>query len=555
MMELSVVVPTYNRVRRLRTCLESLAEQTHPASEFEVVVVVDGSRDGTRGMLDELQMPFPLIVLEQENQGQNRARDRGAREATGRVLLFVDDDVRASPTLVTEHLRAQGRQEGIVGIGRIDLELPARPDWFLRHFAEGWREHYEELDRSRKPPTWIDCYTGNVSVERSMFFEAGGFSEDIRRGDDIELGYRLAMSGATFQYLPEAQARQSEQKDIRELASDFRATGRAYVELSRRYPPMVPYLIGELAESSLRRTLLRYVLQVTRCPPRLLGWWGSLLRSAEGRRRWFYFLQTFFHWRGVREAVENREEWRRLMSRTPILMYHAFSAEDSASRFVMPARRFARQMKWVRRLGYRVIGLEELLSERRRHRMPRDRSVVITIDDAYADTLGHAYPVLQNHGYRATVFAVSDRIGGVNTWDEDKGLGGELGGRRLLTWPDLRRLAEDGIEIGAHTATHASLPGLSENRMRAEILGSKERLERGLERPVRTFAYPYGEYDTSCEEVAEDAGFWGACGVEPGLNTLGTPSYALRRVEIHGTLPLFRFLLALWVGDTRLRAG
>lgn len=548
MMELSVIIPTFNRGELLRGCLQSLAEQTHPASDFEVVVVVDGSTDRTREMLDALRTPFSLVVLEQPNQGQNLARNRGAAEAKGRYLLFLDDDIRAGPTLVAEHLRAQRLTGGVVGIGKIGLELPPRPDWFLRHFAEGWRGHYEELDRGGTRPTWIDCYTGNVSVERSTFFDAGGFSEDVRRGDDIELGYRLAAFGAAFQYLPDALAYQRERKGIRELASDFRSAGRAYVQLARRYPPMAPSLLGELAETNLRQTLLRYVLHLTRCPPRLLGWWGSRMRNVQRRRRWFYFLQTFFHWSGVRQAVDNREEWRRLMSGTPILMYHAFSDDDRGSRFVMPVRRFERQMKWVRRLGYRVIGLEEFLRERREHRMPAERSVVITIDDAYSDTLTRAYPVLRRHGCLATVFAVSDRIGGVNTWDDNG-----LRGRRLLTWSEILRLADDGIEFGAHTATHPSLPGSPEDRVREEIVGSKRRLESQLDRPIRAFAYPYGEHDELCRKVAQETGFWGACGVEPGLNTLGTPSYALRRVEIDGRLPLFRFLLALWVGDTHVR--
>lgn len=550
MTELSVIIPTYNRVERLRACLESLAEQTHPAEEFEVIVVVDGSTDGTRAMLASLEVPFALRVLEQTNQGQNRARNRGASEAKGPYLLFLDDDIRAAPALVAEHLSAQRGKHGVVGVGKIALELPARPDWFLRHFAEGWRRHYEELDGGEKQPTWIDCYTGNVSLKRRAFFGAGGFSDDVRRGDDIELGYRLETFGAAFTYLPEALGTQNEDKDIQQLASDFRASGRAYVQLARRYPPITPMLLGELAEGNLRWTLLRHALHLTRCPPRVLGWWGSRLRDRERARRWFYFLQTFFYWSGVRQAVRDRTEWRRLMSGTPILMYHAFTDDDRGSRFVIPTRRFACQLKWMRRLGYRVIGLEEFLRERRRHRMPAERSVVVTIDDAYVETLSHAYPLLRRHDGRATVFAVTDCIGAANAWDDDG-----LRGRRVLAWSDLDRLASDGIEIGAHTATHPSLLGLPEDRVRAEIIGSKRRLEARLERPVRTFAYPYGEHDGRCEAVAEEAGFWGACGVDSGLNTLGTPSYALRRVEVDGRLPLFRFLLALWVGDTHVRAG
>lgn len=114
-------------------------------------------------------------------------------------------------------------------------------------------------------------------------------------------------------------------------------------------------------------------------------------------------------------------------------------------------------------------------------------------------------------------------------------------------------MAGNGIEFGAHTETHPHLPALPPDSVRQEVTGSKSDLERRLRLPVRSFAYPYGERDPFVEQVVEQSGFWGSCGLQAGLNTVGTPTFNLRRVEIEGTLSLVRFLLALRTGDTRVR--
>lgn len=549
MCDISIIIPTYNRATRLQACLGALAQQAAPGSAFEVIVVVDGSTDDTRRMLDQLSVPFPLRVIWQPNQGQHIARNRGAETACGRHLLFLDDDIVAGPALVAEHVRVQDSADRTVGIGQLELSIPPTADWFMRQFAEGWRQHYDGLNRSERLPTWADCYGGNLSVARATFLAVGGFAEDVRRSHDIELGFRLSEHGAAFVYIPNAVGYQDERKGIRDMAGDFRAAGRAYVSLGRRHPAMLPTLLGAVADTNLRLTMFRHALRVAHVPPRLLGWIGSLFGSTPRAARWFHFVQTFFYWSGARQASVDGTEWHRLMRRVPILMYHAFGDTERASRYVMPARRFAQQMTWLRRMGYRVIGLEELLRHRREFRMPQARSVVITIDDAYRDTVSHAYPVLRRHRIPATVFVVSDRVGGANTWSDGNG----LQGRGLMTWEQIVQLMKDGIEIGAHTGTHPRLPQLTRDEIQHEMVGSKRTLEERLRLPIRTFAYPYGEYDATCEQVAEQTGFWCACGVEPGLNTLGTPLYALRRVEIDGTLSLFRFMLAVVVGDTGVR--
>src|SRR5262249_22621170 len=103
--KLSVVIPTFNRKNVLRLCLSALAFQTLPESLWEVIVVDDGSTDGTVSFCQEIALPFQLTYLRQANQGAGAARRAGVEAARGEFVLLCNDDTIASSTLLSEHLR------------------------------------------------------------------------------------------------------------------------------------------------------------------------------------------------------------------------------------------------------------------------------------------------------------------------------------------------------------------------------------------------------------------------------------------------------------------
>ena len=549
MVELSIVVPTYNRARLLRACLAALAAQTAAPGDFEVIVVVDGSTDGTLAMLQQVQTPYRLVVDVRPNGGAARARNQGAALARGRACLFLDDDILAEPQLVAEHLRAQRQAETpVVGLGQIVYGVPPHADGFARQVAAWWQDHYAALERGAAPGP-LDCWSGNLSVPVAAFRAVGGFDPAAEQSHDVDLGYRLVAAGLRLAYLPGAVGHQAHSKPFRLLAHDAEQAGRANVRLLERYPSLLPQLaLGRAAEARLRFQLLRRLLLALDPPLGLLHLASLVVGRGRLANAWYGLVFDLCYWRGVRAACANGETWRRLQHAPPVLLYHAFGRPgEPASRFVVPIRRFARQLRLLRCLGYTVLSLDQLLDARRSHRLPPARSLAITIDDGYADALELARPVLDRMHVPATLFAVSGALGGTNSWDRS----GPLAGRRLLDWSGLRQLASShGISIGAHTRTHARLTELEPAALASEVAGARSDLEQALGRPVVAFAYPYGAVDDAAAAAVGQAGYLAGCGIEAGGNSPARPDVALRRTEVWGTDSLLRFALAVCLGDS-----
>lgn len=110
-MEISLVIPTHNRKDVLVKCLDLLNNQTASKDEFEVILVDDGSSDGTDKEIEKIKINYQFKYIYQENQGQSVARNRGITEAKGRIILFIDDDVLAHKNLIKAHLKLQENQE------------------------------------------------------------------------------------------------------------------------------------------------------------------------------------------------------------------------------------------------------------------------------------------------------------------------------------------------------------------------------------------------------------------------------------------------------------
>jgi peptidoglycan/xylan/chitin deacetylase (PgdA/CDA1 family) len=544
-LQLSIVIPTFNRAARLRTCMDSLCRQTQPASEFEVIVVLDGSTDESEQMLRAMSTPFTLRVVRQENQGNGAARNHGAEVASAPYLLFLDDDIIASPEAVAEHLRAQREHGGAVVIGMGTKLLSRR----VGRFAKCAAEERQDLFRSweQRELRFIDCWSGILSVPRAAFLHVGGFATDLVREVDTELGYRLELAGLRLVCSRRGGGQEDERETPAHRLADSELRGEVAVELWRRHPPMIASIeLGGHWQLGRFWVALRRLCFALHIPPRLLVPIGNLLPRFSSARAWYRLVLSYCYWRGVRRVV-SEDTWRGLIHGTPILMYHAIGAPgERASRFVLPAHRFERQLRWLSARGYNVIELDELIRCRKEHRLVPARSVVITFDDGYADNRLLAAPILERWGFPTTVFLVS--TGTHNSWSNGASA---LEHRPLMSLSEARDLFGGVIQFGAHSRTHPDLVSLTEREAEQEIAGSRDELEAALGTTITTFAYPYGSSSPEVREAVQRAGFLGACGVELGRNRLATDPYDLKRLEIRGTDSLIRFALTLQLGNTR----
>lgn len=203
MPDLTVIIPTYNGGKILQGTLDALRRQTVAHDRFEIVVVDDGSTDGSTDGI-ETSGPPAVRVLRQRNGGRAVARNRGAAEAQGRVLLFLDADVWAAPELIDAHLQHHAGQTtlGVQG------PSPPAPESLTTLFMRACHVWPDWTRRNRENLSPFHVITRNFSVDRESFQRIGGFDEGFTGygWEDMELAIRLTRHGVPLHYEPGAVA-------------------------------------------------------------------------------------------------------------------------------------------------------------------------------------------------------------------------------------------------------------------------------------------------------------------------------------------------------------
>lgn len=231
----SVVVPTFNRLEQLQRTLVGLSAQVGLESELEVVIVDDGSDDGTAEWLDSGDTPLDVIAVSQENQGPAAARNRGIRAATGDLVLFLDDDVVPAPDLVDAHLRRHRSDDhDLVVIGPMRTPDVAMSPWVKWEQRQLEKQYNAMLDGDWEA-TARQFYTGNASVHRRHLIQAGGFDTSFRRAEDVELGYRLADAGLRFVFEPNAEVHHYAERSFRSWRDAAAQYGRSDAVFGREH--------------------------------------------------------------------------------------------------------------------------------------------------------------------------------------------------------------------------------------------------------------------------------------------------------------------------------
>jgi GT2 family glycosyltransferase len=204
-MDISVIIPTHNRLDVLKLNLEALATQELGDYEAEIVVVDNGSDDATVDWViaRATRFPYPLRVEIETTPGVSAARNRGVALSQGELLLSINDDtVPADDSLIVGHIEAHREsRKPLAVLGRIGYpDSLLRSDPFMAWLERGPQFDFEHLEAGLQPlPNHY--YTAHLSLTREQFLAAGGMDERLRFGfEDAEFGYRLASSGTGLLY-------------------------------------------------------------------------------------------------------------------------------------------------------------------------------------------------------------------------------------------------------------------------------------------------------------------------------------------------------------------
>jgi peptidoglycan/xylan/chitin deacetylase (PgdA/CDA1 family)/GT2 family glycosyltransferase len=514
-------------------------DQDFPAQEYEVIVVVDGSTDGTAEMLRSITVPCRLSIIEQPNQGPAIARNNAVAAARGTLLLFLDDDIVCRKSLVREHVAAHGGPEFRVSHGPILLS-PKSPGT-LAGLARTRNFKTRHLKFIEDPLGHLGFFAQiNFCIRRDVFLNVGGFDPHLLVSEDTELGVRLLKLGVSCIYVPNAVVQELYSKSTRTyIRCDALSYGVAEVYLCRKHPDYRPSSgLNNLGASGVTRRLLREVgcrswisLHVLLGP---LLWVLERMSWVAACQRAGLFLfglcQRLAFLRGaVREAGSYRALKMAYAMRLPVLLYHNVGPARAARfpQLTISPERFERQMRWLSARGYTTIRSRDWIAWVNQGVALPPKPVLLTFDDGYADLATYAFPVLRRYGFTAEVFVVTRPPWGTNAWDHD----GHPGTHALMTPDDIGRWSRDGIHFGAHSRTHPDLTTLSAAELQEQIDGSAADLVSITGEMPTAFAYPYGYCDATVEDAVKSR-FRCAYSVEPGLNDLSIDLFALKRVAV-----------------------
>jgi len=281
-MQVSIIIATHNRHPKLARLLHDIGRQVIPHGCYEVIVVDDGSTDGTEEMVKRLSLHYSLRYHRQECRGPAAARSAGIQQATGELVVLLDDDMRVPPDFISEHLGAHAATGDAIVLGRADLptDLPNTP--FLRY--------RRALDRTFVPlegtsgTVFVKAVSSqNLSARRSLFERIGRYREDLLLpgAEEAELSWRLGRTGVQIIY----------NSAICAYQDDSPVTLRAYCSKNERYAMAGAEVLTKCPEVArdLRsiRALVRTNGPIT---------WGEDPPSVMARKvvKWFLALPPSF---------------------------------------------------------------------------------------------------------------------------------------------------------------------------------------------------------------------------------------------------------------------
>ncbi len=255
-MEISVVIPTYNRINDIRGCLDALENQDLPDGQFEIIVVDNGSGDGTREFLKSQADSGKIRFLEEKKKGASSARNLGIMASNADFIAFTDDDCRPEPGWLSALLKSFPEDGKCAGIGGPVLTIN-------RKNAIGrYCQHCRVWDQVKFGGKCLHITTMNSIYRRSALLDTGLFDERIIGVEDIHLSQKMIKKGYYLKYIDRGIVLHNDPQDLGTLYHRAWITGRGIA------------LVGMLEGVRLKNdaaTLLKRIIFPKRYSDRMTG--------------------------------------------------------------------------------------------------------------------------------------------------------------------------------------------------------------------------------------------------------------------------------------------
>jgi len=297
MLDLSIVVPTYNRLETLQYVIPSLLDQDIARERYEIIVADSQSSDGTAEFFKAIVPVAPnLRHVPAAYSGRAAARNAGIGAARGNVVLFNDADIIAAPDLLSRHLA----RHAVPGIAVVGQEVQARS-------IDEYRERRDHPERRaplhparRRRLSWLYFLTGNASVSRADLLRVGCFDESFTGygHEDLELGYRLVRAGIVICYEPRAVSYHLQDVPHEDQKQKMHLAGRSTVRFYRKHPHFTV-----MANLGMTPLSLSVHSLLTRMPP-LLQYIDRRAESSQFARN---VAQQYHYVSGIKAALAEQQ--------------------------------------------------------------------------------------------------------------------------------------------------------------------------------------------------------------------------------------------------------
>ncbi len=318
-MRVSVIIPNYNRQEPVLRALDSLRQQTLPADQFEVIVVDDGSTTDT-SEIGRQQFPFPFQFLYKRNEGATIARNFGVQRSQGEVLVFMDDDVTASPQALEELANACQQESQVIAMGALTSRSVSESGLFTQ---DALAIANEDIAKSNRTRHFSHCNTQLLAVKREDFF-ALDMLQDPTGGwpnwDDVDFGYRAHLAGFRLIEVGTAVGVHWD-FSLAELGAACRRwqkAGRSAVRLFQVHPGLQPHIpmFHDKTPINWRQDSIRLIVRkIARCAasaPLVLGMLERMTSyleraypSSKALHHLYRWIQGSYMYRGYREGLHD----------------------------------------------------------------------------------------------------------------------------------------------------------------------------------------------------------------------------------------------------------